>query len=175
MNVRIATIRDAAPLADLGRQSFYEKWKDTTSPENMKTYLSQTFATELIMEEVSDPSVVYLVAEENNELIGYAKLLNTFPDFDYRDESIAFHAENPLEISRLYVAPNLIGKSIGVLIMDKIFEIAESKSCDLIWLGVWEKNPAVHFYQRHGFVKAGTHPFVFGNQVDTDWVMVKQI
>jgi ribosomal protein S18 acetylase RimI-like enzyme len=41
-----------------------------------------------------------------------------------------------------------------------------------LWLGVWEHNRgAIRFYERHGFVKFGEHPYYVGNDCQTDWMM----
>ena len=173
--IRRATKEDAAVLCALGKKTFFEKWKDTTSPQNMERYLSDTFTIEKIEEEILDPSVIYLIAEEEGNLLGYAKLLHTNPDIEFAESDVTFTQNNPLEVSRIYVAPELIGKSIGAKLMERVFEIAQEEKCDLIWLGVWENNPATRFYMRHGFVKAGTHKFILGEQVDTDWVMIKRV
>jgi ribosomal protein S18 acetylase RimI-like enzyme len=175
ITIRRAIIDDAEALVALGKKTFFEKWKDTTSSENMRNYLAETFSEEKLREEISDPSVIYLLAEENSVALAYAKLLHTHPDIEVAEPDVNFTHENPLEVSRIYVAPELIGKNIGARLMEKIFEIAQEEKCDLIWLGVWENNPATRFYQRHGFVKAGTHKFILGDQVDTDWVMIKEI
>ena len=175
ITVRRAIMDDSEVLVALGRKTFFEKWKDTTPADNMQHYLDDTFTREKIAEEISDPSVILLIAEENGRAVGYAKLLHTNPDIEVAEPGVAFTEENPLEVSRIYVAPELIGKNIGVRLMEKIFEIAHEEKCDLIWLGVWENNPAVRFYQRHGFIKAGTHKFHLGTQVDTDWVMIKRL
>jgi len=175
ITVRRATIEDAEVLVALGEKTFFEKWKDTTSSENMKNYLAQTFTEEKLKVEISDPSVIYLIAEENSVALGYAKLLHTHPDIEEAKPEVRFTEENPLEVSRIYVMPELIGKNIGGKLMERIFEIARDEKCDLIWLGVWEHNPATRFYARHGFVKAGTHKFLLGDQVDTDMVMIKRV
>ena len=175
ITIRKATTDDAVPLSSLGRKAFYEKWKDTTPADNMEVYLAQTFTPEILKEEIVDESVIYLLAEENSNVLGYAKLLFTHPDIEVPEPGVTFTYNNPLELSRLYVAPELIGKSIGAKLMERIFEIAAEEKIDLIWLGVWENNPATRFYARHGFIKAGTHKFVLGTQVDTDWVMIKTL
>jgi ribosomal protein S18 acetylase RimI-like enzyme len=42
-----------------------------------------------------------------------------------------------------------------------------------LWLGVWERNPrAIAFYQKCGFRDVGSHDFWFGNDRQTDRVMV---
>jgi ribosomal protein S18 acetylase RimI-like enzyme len=47
---------------------------------------------------------------------------------------------------------------------------------DVLWLGVWERNErAIRFYEKKGFVQVGSLPFVFGNELHTDLVMVRSI
>lgn len=175
LHIRQATPGDASVLATIGRKTFYEKWKNTTSAENMQQYLNEAYNDKKVRDEIADSSIIYLLAEEGKDAVGFAKMMHTHPDIEVPEPDVSFTQENPLEISRIYVMPELIGKSIGAALMENIFAIAEKEHCDLIWLGVWEHNPAVKFYLRHGFVKAGTHKFILGDQVDTDWVMVKQI
>lgn len=175
ITIRRAITDDAELLVALGKKTFFEKWKDTTPAENMNHYLAETFTTEKLSEEIADASVIYLIAADNGNAVGYTKLIHTQPDIEVPEPGVNFTHQNPIEVSRIYIAPELIGKNIGARLMEKIFEIAEEENCDLIWLGVWENNPAVRFYQRHGFIKAGTHKFHLGTQVDTDWVMVKTL
>ena len=45
-----------------------------------------------------------------------------------------------------------------------------------MWLGVWEKNlKGIRFYERFGFKKFSEHLFVLGNDIQTDWLMMKKI
>ncbi|MBA3648860.1 MAG: GNAT family N-acetyltransferase [Chitinophagales bacterium] len=173
--IRKGTYNDAEKLCELGRTSFYEKWVTTTSSANMNIYLKENFTIEKLHEELSDSLITYFVAEKDDRLLGYAKLLQADPDIETPEPGIVIKYQNPLEISRLYVSPQLTGQSIGAKIMDQIFLFAEEKRFDLIWLGVWENNTAIGFYKRHGFMKAGTHKFTLGDQVDNDWIMIKSI
>ncbi len=174
IDIRPGGEKDAGVLAALGSRTFYEKWKETTSAENMQRFLAEAYSENKIREELLDPSTIYLVAEENQIAVGFVKLLFTFPDIEVQETSVNTDCVKPLEISRLYVSPELIGKSIGSFLMDAILEVAREQHCDLIWLGVWEQNPAVRFYLRHNFIKAGTHKFILGDQVDTDQVMIRR-
>jgi diamine N-acetyltransferase len=173
--VRTGKAGDAEALADLGRRSFYEKWKNNTSAENMKSYLDENYLSDKIRSELEDESIHYVVAEKDGVLVGFARLLYTFPDVQEFAPEANVTSKKPMEVSRIYVSPELIGQSIGAKMMEKIIDLAKEKNCDLLWLGVWEKNPAVRFYQRFGFVKAGTHQFALGDQIDTDTVMVRRI
>src|SRR5216110_1249340 len=88
IEIRNATVKDAEQLAALGRKSFYEKWKGTTSADNMQRYLEETFLPEKIAEEIADPSVIYLLAEENGTAVGYSKLLHTHPDIEVAEDDV---------------------------------------------------------------------------------------
>ena len=58
--------------------------------------------------------------------------------------------ENSLELERIYVLKENIGKSIGQQLLDKVIRIAKEKNVAFIWLGVWEHNHrAIQFYQKN--------------------------
>jgi ribosomal protein S18 acetylase RimI-like enzyme len=81
-----------------------------------------------------------------------------------------------LELARLYVVKDFIGKRIGAALMQKAIAVAKEKSKHIIWLGVWEKNQrAIDFYHRFGFTKFGECDFLLGNDVQRDWLMKKEL
>ena len=56
--------------------------------------------------------------------------------------------------------------------MQRIIEQAKNENKNYIWLGVWEHNTkAIDFYEKHGFVKFGTHSFTIGTDKQTDWLL----
>lgn len=175
VTIRHGELKDVPALVTLGRRTFFEKWKETTSPENLSSYLDRAYSPDAVRQEIMSGHIFYLVAEAQHELVAFARLTDDFPDVEEREPGITFYCKKPLEVSRIYVAPEMLGKSIGSLLMERIYQMAHELQCDLIWLGVWEHNEAVRFYQRHGYVKVGTHKFVLGEQVDTDWVMIRRV
>jgi ribosomal protein S18 acetylase RimI-like enzyme len=47
---------------------------------------------------------------------------------------------------------------------------------DVIWLSVWDQNEqALLFYEKWGFERAGTHPFVFGGKNYEDLIMARPV
>jgi ribosomal protein S18 acetylase RimI-like enzyme len=47
---------------------------------------------------------------------------------------------------------------------------------DVVWLGVWERNPrAIAFYRKFGFREVGTHVFPLGNDPQRDIVMARPV
>ena len=79
-----------------------------------------------------------------------------------------------LEIARLYVIEDFIGKKVGGALMKDSISIAKEKGKEAIWLGVWEKNQrAIEFYNRWGFEKFSECDFLLGDDLQKDWLMKK--
>ena len=80
--------------------------------------------------------------------------------------------ENSLEIERIYVSKEYLGKQVGQLLLGKAIAIANDNKLDFVWLGVWEKNQrAIRFYEKNGFVVFDEHLFILGNDKQTDLLM----
>jgi ribosomal protein S18 acetylase RimI-like enzyme len=57
-------------------------------------------------------------------------------------------------------------------LMNACINKVKQRGSDVIWLGVWEKNPkAISFYKKFGFVEVGDHVFPLGNDPQRDIVM----
>ena len=81
-----------------------------------------------------------------------------------------------MEIQRIYVAKKLQGEGLGAHLMGVALDLARARGKSYVWLGVWEKNTsAIGFYENAGFRKAGTHSFTIGNDVQTDFIMRKDL
>lgn len=60
--------------------------------------------------------------------------------------------------------------------MRAALERAKNAGASGAWLGVWERNfPAIAFYERMGFVRAGEHVFMLGDDAQTDYIMYKPL
>jgi diamine N-acetyltransferase len=166
ITIREATTADAALIADLSRQTFYETFAPDNREADMEKFMRETFTRAALIAEVGAPGNTFLLAVENNEPAGYARLRETDADL----------ALNSIEIARLYAATAMIGKGVGKALMQACIDIAHTKKKKTLWLGVWEKNArAISFYTAWGFEKVGEHNFVLGDDVQLDWIMQKQL
>lgn len=171
LKIRQANLEDAKVLAEIGWQSFDEAFADNPKnhPDDMRIYMNQAFSPETLETDLRDEKTVYLIAEFDDEPIGYAKI-----QFDAREDCVS--GEKVLELCRLYALDKFIGKGIGKSLMLEMFRIAKENNYDTIWLGVWEFNfRAQEFYKKFGFEKCGEHIFQLGNDPQIDWVMQKKI
>ncbi len=169
LNVRRATKADAEMIADLSRVTFYESFASANTKEDMDRFMNEQFTREKLIEEVGSNSNIFLVAEFENNVVGYARLRTTkIPEI--------LEDVNALEIARIYAVRSMIGKGVGSALMKKCIEIAEKNGSSVIWLGVWEKNEAaIEFYKRWGFEKFGEQDFLLGSDLQCDWMMKKSI
>lgn len=159
---------DLELLRHLSIQTFVDTFADQNTPENMESYLSTSLSISKLSSELSHPESEFYGAAINNELIGYLKI-----NFGTaQSEPFA----NALEIERIYVQKAYHGKKVADQLYQKAVEIALERKAPFIWLGVWEHNArAIAFYQKLGFVAFGTHPFMLGDDKQTDILMKRSL
>jgi len=165
MNIRYGIIDDAKMLSELGAKTFYDSFARDNTPENIAIYLKKSFSIDIQKTELSNPEIVFLIAEMEGIPIGYVKL-NLNHDHDSQIDPKA------MELERIYAEQEYIGKGVGKELMQACRNEAKQRGCDRIWLGVWEKNPrAIGFYKKWGFKEVGTHLFMLGNDPQKDFIL----
>ena len=171
IKVRQAVPEDAERLTDLAYTTFWDAFHDhpKNAPHDLAAYMQTAFSVEQIRSELEDSNSVFLVAECDGELAGYAKLI-----FESTEPDII--SEWPIELSRLYSRQKFLGKGVGQALMDACFARAKEAGRDVIWLGVWEYNPrAQRFYEKNGFRLVGKHTFRLGSDPQTDLLMLREL
>lgn len=159
------TIADIEKLQNIGRQTFLETFSKPNTDENMNLYLSNSFAFDKLKKEIENPDSEFYFALLNDAVIGYLKTNSGKAQTELKDN-------NALEIERIYVAQEFLGKKVGQLLYDKALQIAKQKNVGYVWLGVWEENHrALAFYKKNGFVAFDKHIFKLGDDPQTDIMM----
>ena len=165
MNIRYGTTDDAKILFELGARTFYDTFTQDNTPEDMDAYLKKSFSPEIQFNELSQPDVIFLIAESESIPVGYAQLI-----LNSKDESTK--GARPLELRRIYASREYIGKGVGKQLMKATISEARQRDCDCIWLGVWQKNQrAIDFYKKWGFREVGTQTFKLGDDLQNDFIM----
>lgn len=167
MNVsfRECNMEDLNALIEISRVTFVDAFEKANNPEDFKNYLAKAFSIEKIKSELLDRNTHFYFTYLNDSLVGYFKL----NEAQAQTESFE---DNTLELERIYVLRNFQGKQIGKAMLYKTIAIARLKKASFLWLGVWEKNKeAIKFYERYGFKKFKTHPYLIGKDKQTDWLM----
>jgi ribosomal protein S18 acetylase RimI-like enzyme len=164
--VRFASPADAAALAALALKTFDDAFMPFNREEDMIAYTKDAFTEAQQLREIEDPKIVTLVVEEaDGALAAYAQV---------RPTPGAPHGE--VELARFYVDQAHHGRGIAQSLMAAVDAEARRLGAHRIWLGVWERNHrAIRFYRKCGFEQCGTHVFILGTDVQTDWDMVRRI
>ncbi len=92
----------------------------------------------------------YIMVKEGEEYLGFASY-----ELNYHYETTKIH--------KIYVLPDTQGKGIGRLMLTKIADIAKRNGNTVLSLNVNRYNKAVGFYEKTGFIKAGTEDINIGN------------
>ncbi|NOT51591.1 MAG: GNAT family N-acetyltransferase [Chitinophagaceae bacterium] len=169
INIRFCTTEDAALVADMSRQTFYETFASENSAENMDKFMQTQFSREVLVKEVGAGGDIFFLAYDDEKPVGYVRMRegDKLPELGNR---------RTIEIARIYAVMDSIGKGVGSVLMQKCIEVALERNKEVIWLGVWEKNKrAIDFYTRWGFEKFSTHVFMLGDDPQTDWLMKKEL
>lgn len=168
--LRRATVADAPMLAELEARLFVQAFGAANDPDNLRMHLAQTFSAEKQRDEIGDPTRVVWIAEDRDGCaIGYAMLR-------LGGDEPGIVGDQPAEVQRIYADPAWHGRGVGAALMGACIDHAVASACDVIWLGVWERNPrAIAFYEKMGFVKVGRHTFLVGRDVQHDFVMARAL
>lgn len=167
--IRRGEAHDAAILAELGARTFSETFLEHNNPADIAAFVADTYGPDKQAAELADPATIILVAELDGEAVGFAKL-HAGP------APACVVGPAPIELARLYVARDQIGRGVGEALMRKVVEEAEGAGHATLWLGVWERNErAQRFYRRWQLEAVGAHVFVVGSDPQTDLVMSRGI
>jgi diamine N-acetyltransferase len=158
-------IESAYLLLEVGLSAFRAAFEADNTPEDFNAYISKAFDLEVLKAELRNEASEFFFAKQNDEIAGYLKLNHPLA----QGENLG---NNCLEIQRIYSMPAFYGKGVGEALMQKSIAIAKENNYEFVWLGVWERNPrAIRFYEKKGFEIFGSHPFLFGTDLQTDILM----
>lgn len=157
--------KDLDALRAISIDTFTETFREHNTEEDMQKYVSENLSPERLRKELNTAGSLFYFMYHGHELAGYMKL----------NSGAAQTVEGKtgtLEIERIYVIGKFHGQQMGKSLLQYAIAVAKEASYDTIWLGVWERNSkAIAFYERNGFVKTGSHDFVLGDDVQTDYIM----
>lgn len=163
--IRRARLEDAGLLSELGARTFSETFAANNSPEDMAAYLATSFSLTQQAAELSDPASTFFIAEVGGCPVGYALLRAGEP-------AEGVEGPEPIELVRLYVAREWLGRGVGAALMRACLDGAQQAGYKTIWLGVWEQNGrAQTFYRQWNFRVVGEHIFQLGSDPQRDILM----
>ncbi|PMD61364.1 acyl-CoA N-acyltransferase [Hyaloscypha bicolor E] len=173
VTLRPALPKDAPQIAALGSSVFSTSFGYSMPAADLQAYLESAYSIPSLSRDLSNPSVTTIVAcptSAPDTVIGFAQLTRG------TSEPCLEGCEQPVELQRLYVSPDFHGGGVGGMLVEEIEKVAREEGFVTLWLGVWEENfRAQRVYERMGFKKVGSHDFVMGSCVQTDWILTKRL
>ena len=174
MDVRIATVADAATLSELASATFALACPPHTTQEAIADFISKNFTVTSFDGYLADPGRELFLAEDGDEAIGYAMLIRGEPTDADVMASITLHPT--VELSKLYVRPGHHGGGVSIALLDAAIEFALADRCEGMWLGVNEENARANaFYEKSGFTKVGVKHFQVGDRLEDDFVRERKL
>ena len=163
--LRKANLSDLPELLALARTSFVQAFTAGNKPENVQAYLAEAFTEDKLTKEIQETASTFIVASLAGKLVGYTKLNLSAAHADVQDPA-------SVEVARLYTLEEVWGTGLGQVLLDAAIAFGRQEGKTWLWLGVWEHNArAIRFYEKNGLCIFGSHPFPFGDEIQTDWLM----
>lgn len=172
MILRPATLSDAEPLADLGRDSFCAAFAHLYRTEDLHTFLAAAYDPVKVAGEIANPAFAHRLAVDKGtgRLIGFCKMRQPSEYARHSD------AARPIALCQLYTAPDVTGQGIGAALMDWALAHARQAGADAVQLSVWAENHgAQRFYARYGFAKIADIDFWVGNHRDDEFLLERRL
>jgi ribosomal protein S18 acetylase RimI-like enzyme len=167
--IRIARRHDAKQLSAIAEETFRDTFAAVNAAEDMALHCRASYSEAIQAEEIANPNMVTLLCEHGGRWVGFAQLR-------WGSAPSCVAADAPGEIQRLYVIRDCHGKGVAGDLMNACMDEMTSCRSDVVWLGVWERNPrAFAFYRKFGFLEVGEHVFPLGNDPQRDIVMARPV
>jgi len=170
VQIRRATPDDAARLAAVAAATFRLACPPDITDEAVARFVAEMLSEERFDEYLADPERALLLAEEDEEPIGYTMLVFGEP---YDEDVRAVVPERPAaELSKIYVLSDRHRSGLAAELMTLSIEIARERGAAVLWLGVNQQNErAQRFYAKSGFERVGTKRFWVGDHWENDYVL----
>ena len=169
MTIRLGTAADAALLAALARDTFFDTFASSNDESDMALHIERSYGLAQQMAELTDSSITTLLVDEGGQAVAYAQVRT-----GHVPKCVPGAA--PIELWRFYVQRGWHGRGIAQALMARVVAEAETRGAKTLWLGVWEHNHRARaFYAKCGFTDVGEHVFLFGTDPQTDRVMARPL
>ena len=165
LTFRDAQLKDAAGLAEAGRETFVETFGDLYSPGDLRQFLDETYSIGKMEADLKDPDVEVRIAYSGRKMVAYCKIGPCELPFDVGPEPT-------LELHRVYVYQAGQGVGVGRILLAWAIERSRQRGAKNLFLGVWESNErAIALYESRGFEKVGGYKFKVGDTLDDEYIM----
>ncbi len=130
--------------------------------------MAEDFSVSALEQTLRDPDVCWLLAYENDALVGYARL-NV-------DSLLAPTQTRGAELQKIYFLPGHAGNGYGQRLFEQVQQRAIERRQKTLWLEVLQRNTgAQRFYQRQGLSICGETCYTSAQGSIGIWYMSKAL
>lgn len=166
--IRPAVPVDAAALAAVAAVTFPLACPPHTTEEAKADFIAMHLSEASFDGYLADPDRDLFVAEDGG-VLGYTMLVAGDPTD--ADVAAAITTRPTIELSKVYVLPDVHGGGVAPALVAASIEAARARGAAAVWLGVNQENGrANRFYEKTGFVQVGTKRFLVGGRYEDDFV-----
>ena len=161
--LRNPTVADAEAIATLMADCFTATFGPLYDPADLASFLD-ALTVERWRAELADPAFAFLLAEDDDAAVGFAKLgPHSLP---------VTPAGAMIELRQLYLRGSQQGSGLAARMMDWVIATARARGAGELFLSVYVDNHrARRFYERYGFEEIGVYTFMVGDHADEDHLM----
>ena len=155
-SIRPATPEDAIRLIALGTHVWLHTYAKNGISDQIARYILEEFTVTKMRALIADSKQRVLVAENNDNLLGYATLnmddLMDQPIAELTDKAVN---QRRAKLETLYVQEHFTGQGIGQALLQRALQEITDKF-DTLWLMANAQNQrAIDFYLAMGFIEEG--------------------
>jgi diamine N-acetyltransferase len=169
LTIRRALPADAPVVAELALRTFMDAFGADSDPHNLALHIARAYGVPQQSAEIAHPGIITLLAEADGRPAAYAQIRRGQPPSCVQDA-------DAVEIARFYVDQAWHGRGMAQRLMSAALAQAREMGARTVWLMVYEHNHrALAFYARQGFREVGRHGYLFGNSLELDRVLVREV
>ena len=167
--LEIVSPDDAAALAKLKADTFFETFADGNDPDHLQAHLDREFTADAVKRTLeNDDATTWWLVDEGMPV--------AFLKVNRGDSQTESGLSDGLEVEQIYVQAAHHGRGHGGRLIELAIDTARAEGYRFIWLGVWEHNSrAIDVYKHLGFAPFGEHTFLFGNEEQRDVLMRRDV
>ena len=164
MDVRKAVDEEIESIRDVALASLTASYGHAVDEELLADAVERWYDADQLGEDVVDPNTVFLVAEVDDDVVGFA------------ESYVVDHRERVGEIDWLHVHPEHRGEGVGSALLEAVESALRDADVDAIEGRVLVDNEAgTAFYERGGYERAGDRHVDIGDETFTEQVYRKRL
>lgn len=147
ISISKAGLQDIPAIQQIAHTTWPVTFGSILSPEQIRYMLDMMYSTSSLIQQISERGHVFLIASIDSLPAGFA-------GYELTGTTCKLH--------KIYILPQMQGRKIGQALIASVTDIARENGAEKISLNVNRYNPAVGFYEKIGFYKAGEEDIDIG-------------